>query len=43
MNLNKRFNNAEDKLIVSYNSEIGNLVGIGGKVESLRWNLVQLN
>lgn len=34
MNPIKRFNNVEGKLIVSYNSELGNLAGIGGKVES---------
>ncbi|CAK7037918.1 discoidin domain-containing protein [Tissierella sp.] len=34
MNPIKRFNSVEEQLIVSYNSELGDLTGRGGKVES---------
>lgn len=34
MNPIKRFNNVEEQLTVSYNSELGDLTGMGGKVDS---------
>lgn len=34
MNPIKRFNNVEEQLTISYNSELGNLTGMGGKVDS---------